>query len=108
MSLRIAQIGSDGHQKLVLDGIPKIDGAALVAVAKGHPEDKLSSVKNHAAFTSETRVYENYEDLLAQEDLDLVSICRPFSLNAEVTIAAAKKGLHVASEKPLATTESDL
>ncbi|MCZ6636288.1 MAG: Gfo/Idh/MocA family oxidoreductase, partial [bacterium] len=108
MALRIGQVGSDGHQKLVLNGIPKIDGASLIAVAKGHPEDSLSSVKNSPAFTPDTTVYETYQEMLAQEDLDLVSTCRPFSLNAEVTVAAAEKGIHIASEKPLATTEADL
>ena len=108
MSLRIGQIGTDGHQNMVLNGISQIEGAKLVACAKGHDTDTLEKVKKHTAFTSDTQMYDNFEDMLKKEELDLVSICRPYSLNAEASIAAAEKGIDIVSEKPVATTLSDL
>lgn len=108
MSLRIGQIGTDGHQNMVLNGISKIEGAKLVACAKGHDKDTLDKVKKHAAFTPDTHVYDHFEDMLKNEELDLVSICRPYALNAEASIAVAKKGIDIVSEKPVATTLSDL
>lgn len=108
MSLRIAQIGTDGHQNMVLNGISKIEGAQLVACAKGHDGDTLDKVKKHPAFTSQTKIYENFETLLANEELDLVSICRPYSKNAEAATAVAKKGIDIVCEKPVATTLTDL
>ncbi len=108
MALKIAQIGSDGHQNMVLDGIADIKEAQLVACAKGHAGDTLASVKKHAAVTARTRVYGDYRDMLHAEEIDLVSICRPYYLNAEASIAAAKRGIDIVSEKPVATTLEDL
>ncbi|MBT4136713.1 MAG: Gfo/Idh/MocA family oxidoreductase [Candidatus Latescibacteria bacterium] len=108
MSLRIGQIGTDGHQNMVLNGISQIEGATLVACAKGHDGDTLDKVRNHSSFTPTTQVYDNFVDMLQNEDLDLVSICRPYHLNAEASIAAAEKGLDIVSEKPIATELSDL
>ena len=108
MTLRIGQIGSDGHQGMVLDGIPQVEGAALVAYAKGHPEDTPEKIRRHPACTEETRIYDDFREMLKKEDLDLVSVCRPYFLNAEASIAAAEKKINVVSEKPVATTLEDL
>lgn len=108
MALRIGQIGTDGHQNMVLNGIAKIAGAQLVACAKGHSGDTLEKVKKHPAFSDQTQVYDDYQHMLDQEQLDLVSICRPYSLNAEAAIAAANKKIDIVCEKPVATTLKDL
>jgi predicted dehydrogenase len=47
---------------------------------------------------------DDYHDLLDGERLDAVSICLPHHLHAPAAIAAARAGLHVLVEKPLATT----
>lgn len=108
MALRVGMIGTDGHVGMVLNGIPLVEGAQLCACAKGHAGDDLGRVRRHAAFTKETRVYDDYREMLDREDLDVVGVCRPFSLNAEASIAAAGRKVHVVSEKPVATTEADL
>ena len=108
MPLKIAQIGTDGHQNMVLDGIAHIPGAQLIACAKGHPDDTLAKVKAHTAFTAHTRLYDDYRHMLDTEEIDLVSICRPYSLNAEASIDAANRGIDIVSEKPVATTLKDL
>lgn len=108
MALRIGMIGSDGHTGKVLDGIPKVTGATLCACAKGHPGDTLDRLRSHPAFTDSTAVYDDFHDMLEKEALDIVGICRPYSLNAEAVIAAAEKKVHIISEKPVATTLDDL
>lgn len=45
--------------------------------------------------------YLDYHDLLARDDVDVVCVCVPSGLHAEVGIAAAKAGKHVLCEKPL-------
>ncbi|MBL8828451.1 MAG: Gfo/Idh/MocA family oxidoreductase, partial [Planctomycetaceae bacterium] len=46
--------------------------------------------------------YENWQDLIADPQIDLVDICLPPQLHPEVAIAALKAGKHVLVEKPIA------
>jgi predicted dehydrogenase len=48
------------------------------------------------------RTASSYHDALADPDLDAVSICLPHNLHAPVAIDAARAGMHVLVEKPLA------
>ncbi len=48
------------------------------------------------------RVYPHYRALFA--DVDVVDVCTPTHLHAEMVIAAAEAGKHVVCEKPLART----
>lgn len=48
--------------------------------------------------------YQDYQTMLAEADLDAVSVCTPNALHAPVSIAAAKAGCHVLCEKPMAVT----
>ncbi|MBU0597473.1 Gfo/Idh/MocA family oxidoreductase [Patescibacteria group bacterium] len=56
-----------------------------------------------------TKWYTDYNKMLTQDDIDIVSICTPNGLHAEMGIAAANAGKHALIEKPLAlnTTEID-
>ena len=49
----------------------------------------------------------DYEELVAQKDIDIVSICTPDHLHTEPSIKALEAGKHVFCEKPLATTIED-
>jgi predicted dehydrogenase len=101
-------IGIDGHLTYVLDGIPKLRNVRLVAYAKGQPSDDLEPLRRHPAVTRKTRFYDCYEELLEKEELDVVGVCMPYYRNAEVSTAAAERGIHIVSEKPIATTYEQL
>jgi len=45
-----------------------------------------------------------HEDLLAREDIDLITVCAPNDVHHRITIDAARAGKHVICEKPLAVT----
>ena len=47
---------------------------------------------------------DDYRELLAMEDIDVVSICTPNDLHEEMAIAALRAGKHVYLDKPVAVT----
>lgn len=51
--------------------------------------------------------YSSYEELLADGQIDAVSICTANQTHAAISIAAMKAGKHVLCEKPMATTLED-
>lgn len=70
----------------------------------------VAAIDNLEPFSAKWNIpatYDDYNEMLAREDLDLVSVCLPNSLHHDVVLAAAKAGRHVFCEKPLATTVED-
>jgi len=55
----------------------------------------------------ECPVFSQYENMLAAGGFDVLHICLPHFLHAEVAVAALERGIHVLCEKPMATTVSD-
>lgn len=53
------------------------------------------------------RVYDSAEELLADPEIDAVSVCAANYAHAELAIKALKAGKHVLCEKPMATTIED-
>ena len=53
------------------------------------------------------KYYSSYEELLADETVNLVHILTPNSTHVELTERALSAGKHVVCEKPLATTSAD-
>jgi len=49
----------------------------------------------------------DYNDLLANPDVDVVDVCLPTTQHLEVAIAALKSGKHVLCEKPLARSSAE-
>lgn len=48
-----------------------------------------------------SQVYQDYEEMFREAEIEAVSVCVPSGFHADVTIAAAKHGKHVLCEKPL-------
>jgi predicted dehydrogenase len=53
-------------------------------------------------------VFEDFQEMLRQTDLDLVDIATPNMAHAPAALAAFKAGCHVYCEKPLAPTPADV
>jgi len=89
-----------------LPGYAKHDHSELVAFADPEPDRH----KEMAKLYGEMKGYAHYKDMLANEKLDVVSVCTPNKYHAEAAIAALEAKCHVLCEKPVATTlkETDL
>jgi predicted dehydrogenase len=74
------------------------EGAELVGVCSGN----VDNAHRVAAEFNIENVFENYEQLLAHEDVDLVVVSTPPYLHHPITLAALEAGKHVICEKPMA------
>ena len=59
-------------------------------------------------FAPEAKIYRNYEDLLADPEVDIVSICMPNYLHAREAIQAFEARKHLILEKPTAINREEL
>ncbi len=80
------------------------DKAELAALITGDPEKAKKLGRKYSAPTYD---YEQYEGLLATGDIDAVYIAVPNSEHRKYTEAAARAGVHVLCEKPLAYSVED-
>jgi len=74
----------------------------LVAVADPDPRARAQAIAGRRA-----RGFEGAERMLAEEELDLVSVVAPTSLHLAATLAALGGGANVLVEKPIAATREE-
>jgi len=79
-----------------------VDGVELVAVADPEPQAVRAATSGRRA-----RGFDDPSRLLAEEELDLVSVVAPTSLHLPVALAALRAGVHVLVEKPIAATREE-
>ncbi len=77
--------------------------ASLVAVC----DTDIVRAQASAAKFGGVRAYDDYRNLLADPDVDAVSIATPDFAHLELALAAARAGKHILCEKPLAMTVVD-
>lgn len=96
--LRAGVIGLGWAGQQHLDAYAADPSVDLVAVAA--METELL-----ARFGEQYRIpgrYQDFQQMLAEEDLDVVSVATPTFLHAPMAIAALEAGVHVLCEKPMA------
>ena len=86
----------------IIPAIIRAENAEVTAIASSK-----ETVKEIARKFEIQKVYENYEELLKDPDIDAVYIPLPNHLHKQWTIAAAEHGKHVLSEKPAALNTED-
>ena len=79
-----------------------VDEAELVAVADPDPVALKRATAGRRA-----RAFDDVERMVAEEELDLVSIVAPTSQHLPVALAALRAGAHVLVEKPIAATREE-
>lgn len=66
-----------------------------------------SSIESASRFANEfgpVTVYETWQDLVSSPDIDVVHICTPNELHAEIAIAAAEANKQIICEKPISVS----
>ncbi|HYK74500.1 MAG TPA: Gfo/Idh/MocA family oxidoreductase [Pseudoneobacillus sp.] len=69
--------------------------------------DIVENRVNEFAAQYGAKAYTSYEELLADQNVDAVSVCTPNYLHAPVSVAALNAGKHVLCEKPMATSREE-
>lgn len=85
------------------EGMKQAENCELYAIA-GRSQEKAEAFKEKYGFQ---KAYGNYEDLLADPQVDAVYIPLPNTMHYEWTIKALKAKKHVLCEKPLAPTAKE-
>jgi len=101
--LRVGVVGLGYAGEQHLKNFVRMPGVEAVALA-GLEEGRLREL---GGLYGVPNLYRSWEDLVAREDLDVVSIGAPNHLHAPIAIAALKRGRHVLCEKPLARTGAE-
>jgi len=85
-----------GHGKAHARGYQASGGFKLIAVADLIPSRRREMIDEFKI----PREYATWEELVADKELDAVSVCLPTHLHAAATIAALRAGKHVVCERP--------
>ena len=98
--VRVGIIGTGFVADLHAAAFRMVPDAELVAVASPGP----GKAKAFAEKRGIPRAFENYRDLLALKEIDMVTLCLPNHLHSKAAIDAARAGKHIVCEKPLCRT----
>jgi predicted dehydrogenase len=98
--LRVGVVGLGFAGTTALDAFSSLPGVEVIALA-GQEQPRLDELADTRGVPNR---YHDWEDLVARDDLDIVTVGVPNHLHAPIAIAALASGKHVFCEKPLAPT----
>ncbi len=81
--------------------------SGLVALFSDDPEKLRKLGRKYRIGPERQFRYDRYDEALRSGDVDAVYIALPNHLHREYTVRAARAGVHVLTEKPMAVTEKD-
>jgi predicted dehydrogenase len=114
---RLGAIGfAQMHINNLLDSFSQLPNVEWVACADTVPavpshselgNTRRANLQRAQRVTGIPRVYADYREMLAQEQLDIVVFCPENAQHGEVAEAIARHGAHMLCEKPLSATLSE-
>ncbi len=82
-----------------MTAVGEMEGTRLVAVADANIEKAQAVTANHSDCPA---AHADWRELVADGGVDVLVVCVPTQLHAEVAVAAMDAGKHVLCEKPMA------
>ncbi|MGI6458062.1 MAG: Gfo/Idh/MocA family protein [bacterium] len=107
MKYRVGSIGLEGHTRYAFEPMQELDNVELVAVSNVSSAE-VARLKKNYQIQNEIRQYENYQEMLDREELDIVCIYTDHGIRAQSIIDSASTGASVFTEKPLTRTLAEL
>jgi predicted dehydrogenase len=96
--IRVGVIGASFARDAYLPALAHIDGAKAVALSS----HRLDSARKAAEPHKIDHVSDDWAEMIATQDLDLVCVATPTDTHLPMTLAALDAGAHVLCEKPTA------
>ncbi|MBE3577665.1 MAG: Gfo/Idh/MocA family oxidoreductase [Limnochordales bacterium] len=104
--VRVGIIGvggiANGKHMPNLAKLPNVEMVAFCDIIRERAEQ---GAKKYG--TPDAKVYTDYRDLIARDDIDVVHVCTPNRSHSFITIDALEAGKHVMCEKPMAKTYAE-
>ncbi len=107
MVLKLGSIGLKGHVGTVLAGVKQLGDVEVVAVSEDDPK-LLASLMQREPLLKNAQVYTQWRQLVEHTQMDVCCVADESGVRLEQLFALMQRGVHIVSEKPLATTSADL
>ena len=98
--LKVAVVGVGGISGAHIPAWEEMKDAELVALCDIRPE-RMEKYEGK-------RCYTDIDELLKNEELDILDICLPTYLHADVACKAMDLGINVITEKPISLKDEDV
>ena len=98
--LKVGLVGVGGISGAHIPAWEEMADAELVALCDIRPE-RMEKFEDK-------RCYTDFDEMLANEELDILDICLPTYLHADFAVKAMEKGINVITEKPISLKEEDI
>lgn len=107
-TVRIGFIGIGNRGSSAVNRICYLDGVQIVGLCDIREQQARDASQRIRLFGHEPTLYfadeESWKGLCERQDIDLIYICTPWDLHAEMAVFAMEHGKHVAVEVPAAKT----
>ncbi len=108
MTLRVGIIGLGCMGNCHMGAYEKVKGARVVAVCDIDEKKRQGDIGVFGKRDlSGLRIYDKAKEILADPAIDVIDVCLPTHLHAELSCAALAVGKHVICEKPMARTSDE-
>ena len=101
VKLRVGLIGIGGMGFCHYNDYKSVDEAEIVAVCDIRTDMAAEKTENAV------KIYADYKEMVEKENLDIVDICTPSYLHADMSVYCLAKGINVLCEKPMTLTGAD-
>lgn len=100
--IRVGLVGIGAMGNVHFKAYKNVEEAEVVAVA----DPRMDMAKEKVADES-IKIYATMEEMMENEELDMIDICTPSYMHAEMSIKALGMGYHVLCEKPMSISSKD-
>ncbi|MEW6511958.1 MAG: Gfo/Idh/MocA family oxidoreductase [Bacteroidota bacterium] len=102
-TIRAGVIGTGFIGPAHIEALRRTPGVDVVAIASNEPE-RARAIADRFGIT---RVYDSWQSVMSDREVEVVHNCTPNHLHFEINKAAVLAGKHVVSEKPLTRTSKE-